>query len=82
MIEFLGWICPLTPLENRWRSLAGEEGYAGGFIEHYIIPIVYPHGLTRDVQIILGTAVLFLNITAYTIYLRRRSAARKSDSER
>jgi len=82
MIEFLGWICPLTPLENRWRTLAGEEGYAGGFVEHYIIPIVYPHGLTRDVQIILGTAVLFLNITAYTIYLRRRSAARKGDSER
>lgn len=65
LIEFAGWICPLTPLENHLRRAAGEAGYAGGFIEHYLIPIVYPVGLTRGIQIGLGVAVVVINVIAY-----------------
>ena len=50
-IELSGNICPLTPLENALRRMAGEQGYSGGFIEHYILPIIYPPGLTRGVQL-------------------------------
>jgi hypothetical protein len=64
-IEFTGWICPLTPLENALRRAAGEAGYAGGFIEHYLIPVVYPAGLTRTTQLVLGVAVVVVNLIAY-----------------
>lgn len=75
LIELGGWICPLTPLENSLRLRAGEAGYAGGFIEHYILPLVYPPGLTRDIQIGLGIAVLVVNGLAYTaLILRLRQA--------
>jgi hypothetical protein len=75
MIEFGGWICPLTPLENSLRQRAGEAGYTGGFVEHYLIPLVYPPGLTRDLQIGLGIAVLVVNALAYgALVLRRRRA--------
>ena len=46
-IELWGWICPLTPLENRLRALGGERGYAGGFIDHYLVPVIYPEPLSR-----------------------------------
>ena len=72
-IEFAGWICPLTPLENGLRRLGGEAGYAGGFIERYLIPLVYPSELTREMQIALGCLVILLNVVAYGIVLRRRS---------
>jgi len=65
LIEFTGWICPLTPLENALRRAAGEAGYAGGFIEHYLIPVVYPAGLTRSTQLVLGAAVVVVNVVAY-----------------
>lgn len=77
MIEFTGWLCPLTPLENWLRVRGGELGYSGGFIEHYIQPVLYPSGLTRGIQIALGTLVVLLNLTAYSIVLsrsRRRAA--------
>jgi len=61
-IEFVGWICPLTYLENRLRG--GQ--YASDFIEHYIMPIIYPAGLTREIQIGLGIAVIVLNLLIYT----------------
>jgi Protein of Unknown function (DUF2784) len=79
-IEFVGGICPLTPLENRLRRLGGEGGYAGGFVEHYVIPVLYPEALTRDIQYILGGIVIALNVTIYSIVLRRasRAAARPS----
>jgi hypothetical protein len=64
-IEWSGWICPLTPLENQLRERAGEAGYAGGFIEHYIIPMLYPPGLTREVQWVLGAGLLAINAVAY-----------------
>jgi hypothetical protein len=71
LIEFTGWICPLTPLENSLRTRGGEAGYSGGFIEHYIQPLLYPAGLTRSTQVVLGTVVLALNLTAYTIMVSR-----------
>ncbi|HET9226996.1 MAG TPA: DUF2784 domain-containing protein [Thermoanaerobaculia bacterium] len=70
-IEFLGGICPLTPLEIRLRRLGGEAGYSGGFVEHYILPVLYPEALTRDVQYILGGIVIALNLLVYGIVLRR-----------
>lgn len=54
LIEFTGWICPLTPLENRLRRASGEAGYQGDFIAHYILPVLYPDGLTRTDQLMLG----------------------------
>ena len=71
MIEFRGWICPLTPLENTLRKLAGEEGYSEGFIEHYILQVVYPPGLTRDLQMTLGTLVVVINVLIYGVLLYR-----------
>ena len=76
LIEFAGWICPLTPLEWQLREMAGESGYTGGFIEHYIVPIVYPPGLTRGIQIGLGVAVLAINCAAYALIVRRRLASK------
>ena len=64
-IEASGWICPLTPLENHLRELAGDAGYRGGFIEHYILPVVYPPGLTRDTQWTLAGVLIALNLLAY-----------------
>lgn len=72
-IEFVGWICPLTPLENRLRAAAGEAGYSGGFIEHYLIPLIYPAGLTRELQWLLGALVLLVNAAVYWRVLRGRS---------
>jgi hypothetical protein len=72
LIEFFRWTCPLTPLENRLRGLAGDAGYQGGFIEHYVIPIVYPPGLSSGLKIVLGILVILINILAYTVYFRRR----------
>jgi hypothetical protein len=71
VIEYKGWICPLTPWENKLRQLAGQEGYAQGFIENYILPLVYPIGLTRDVQLILGTSVIVINLLIYGVLIHR-----------
>lgn len=72
-IEFGGWICPLTPLEWRLRALAGEAVVAGGFIERYLWPLVYPAELTRETQLLLGGAVIGVNLVVYGLVLRRRS---------
>ena len=74
LVEFIGWICPLTPLENRLRVAAGDFSYTGGFIERYIVPIVYPTGLTRGMQLALGTAVIVINLAIYCRLLNRRWA--------
>ena len=76
-IEFTGRICPLTPLENRLRLAAGETGYSGGFIEEYLIPLVYPAGLTRGLQISLGVAVLAINLVIYGTLIARKARARR-----
>jgi hypothetical protein len=75
-IEFSGRICPLTPLENRYRSLAGQAGFEGGFIEHYALAMLYPEGLTRSVQLALGLLVLLVNAVAYAWILYRHSTKR------
>jgi len=79
-IEFFGWICPLTPLENDLRLLAGDRGYQGGFIEHYVIPVIYPADLTIRHQIVLGILVLLLNGFAYSVYFIRLRSNRSSSS--
>ncbi len=71
MIEYQGWICPLTPLENALRTQAGLQGYEGGFVEHYVLPVLYPAGLTRPTQAILGSLVLAVNLIAYAVVVRR-----------
>ena len=72
-IEFLGWICPLTFLENLLRAKGGDKSYATGFIEHYIMPILYPAVLTRKMQMGLGILVLGVNIAVYwTLWQRIR----------
>jgi hypothetical protein len=65
LLEFNGWICPLTPLENHFRRMAGQGGYDGGFIETYLAPVIYPEGLTRNLQIYIGAAVLVWNLIIY-----------------
>lgn len=65
LIELLGFGCPLTPLENRLRQEAGQVGYPGGFLEHYLVPILYPDGLTRRSQIALGIALVVINAIVY-----------------
>ena len=72
-VETSGQICPLTPLEIHWRHLAGEVGYQGGFIDHYVGALLYPPGLTRSDQWVLATILLALNLTAYGVLLRRFS---------
>lgn len=75
-IEFGGWICPLTPLENRLRELAGQTPYEGGFVAHYLMPVLYPEALTREMQYVLGLLVLSINVVVYTlVVLRRRRAS-------
>jgi hypothetical protein len=71
-IEAAGWICPLTPVENDLRRAAGQAGYPGGFIEHYILPVLYPPGLTREAQHVLAAAVVAINLAAYGVLLWRR----------
>jgi len=71
LIEYTGWICPLTPLENSLRARGGEAGYSGGFIEHYIEPVLYPTGLTRATRFGLASIVLILNLVVYGIVVSR-----------
>ncbi|MCU0934644.1 MAG: DUF2784 domain-containing protein [Gammaproteobacteria bacterium] len=75
-IELSGGICPLTPLENRLRAMAGEDGYAGGFVEHYVLPVLYPAGLTREAQVALGLGLAGLNAFVYARLLRRAGRGR------
>jgi predicted tellurium resistance membrane protein TerC len=76
-IELTGRICPLTTLENFLRIRAGQEGYANSFVEHYILPVIYPAGLTRHVQLVLAGLVVAINVIIYaTILLRKRKARR------
>jgi hypothetical protein len=76
LIEFAGWICPLTPLENALRLRGGEAGYSGGFVEHYVIPVLYPAGLTRMTQLVLGAGVVVLNGAIYWGVVRSALARR------
>lgn len=76
MVELLGWVCPLTPWESHFRRLAGQAGYEGDFIQHYLLAAIYPDGLTRNVQIMLGLALVVINLAFYGLLLcRARSRA-------
>ena len=76
LIEYAGWVCPLTPLEVALRQRGGQPGYAGGFIEHYLTAVIYPTGLTRGIQWMLGSAVLVGNVMIYSrLFVRRRQRA-------
>ena len=80
LIELAGWICPLTPLENRLRAAAGDVAYSGGFIDRYIMPIVYPAGLTRGMQLGLAAAVVIVNLIFYgTLMIRRKRRGSQED---
>lgn len=72
MIELLNWTCPLTPLEVSLRQAAGQAGYNGGYIEHYLMPLIYPEGLTRSVQFVLAAIVIGTNICVYALVVHRR----------
>lgn len=76
-VELGGWVCPLTPLEQQLRRAAGESGYAVGFIDHYIMPLIYPAGLSRGTQVALGILVVVVNTILYAHVLRTGSAGRR-----
>jgi hypothetical protein len=76
VIEFTGWICPLTPLENELRARGGAAPYAGDFVARYLMPLLYPEGLTRDAQLGLGVLVVIVNAAIYLHVMRHRPARR------
>src|SRR5215510_5061724 len=71
LVELNGWICPLTPLEVELRRASGEAGYAGDFLEHYIVALLYPEELTRAMQAVLAVLVVLVNALLYALILRR-----------
>ena len=75
-IEISGGICPLTPLENALRRAAGSSGYSGSFVEHYIVPVIYPASLTSAVQLTLAASLVLANLAIYSavVWSRRRSS--------
>jgi len=82
LIMAYGWTCPLTPLENRMRVLAGQSGYEGGFIEHYLLTVLYPAGLTREIQVLLGLAVLAINVAVYGYVVLKHRRAKRGEALR
>ncbi len=74
VIEFVGWVCPLTPLENHFRRMAAQAQYHGGFVEHYVLPILYPADWSIDLRVALGFFVLIVNAAAYSVYFWRPNA--------
>ncbi len=71
IVEWAGWICPLTPVELSLRSRGGETGYEGDFVARYLLPVLYPGALTREVQIVLSVAVVAINAAVYRAVFRR-----------
>lgn len=71
-IEASGWVCPLTPLENWLRRRGGGDGYTSGFVEHYVVPLLYPAALTRELQWVLAAVVVLVNMAVYALVLYRR----------
>ena len=78
LLEFQGWLCPLTPLEQHLRTAAGEAGYSGSFIEHYLLPVIYPANLTPNLQLLFGIVVVTVNAVIYGWLLARYVRARKT----
>lgn len=82
LIEVGGWVCPLTPLENWLRLRAGQQGYSGSFVERYLLPVIYPEALTRNVQLVLAAVVLVLNVAVYAYVIGRRNRRPKAAAGR
>ncbi|HSF24461.1 MAG TPA: DUF2784 domain-containing protein [Blastocatellia bacterium] len=80
VIEFAGWVCPLTPLENWLREKGGAPGYSGSFVEHYLEPLLYPAALTRGLQIAFGVFALIVNFGVYGYVIWRNARAAISES--
>jgi hypothetical protein len=76
-VEVAGWICPLTPLEVAFRRAAGDAAYETTFVERYLVPLVYPSALTREMQIALGVFVVAVNVAVYGAVWRRRAGQRR-----
>ena len=76
-VEFSGRLCPLTPLENSLREWGGRDTYQEGFVDHYIMPVLYPEGLTHELQIWIGCAIFLINAVCYSVFLYRYQAARR-----
>jgi hypothetical protein len=74
-VEFAGWVCPLTPFENWLRTQGGGPAYTSSFIEHYLMPLLYPPSISRELQYALGALVLLVNAVIYAVVLRRRARA-------
>ena len=70
LIEFAGWYCPLTSIENHLLRRAGRAGYGDGFVAHYLFAIIYPHGLTRGMEVAIGAFVLIVNVAVYVRVMR------------
>ena len=79
-VELTGWICPLTPLENRLRAAAGQGTYGGDFLQHYLLAALYPAGLTRIIQFALAALVVLVNVPAYYCLWRNQRTASASAS--
>jgi Protein of Unknown function (DUF2784) len=77
-VEYLGRVCPLTELENYFRHRAGQAGYGGSFIEHYLVATIYPNGLTREIQYLLAAVVVTTNLSVYAWLLLRHHGRRKA----
>ncbi len=76
LVEAMGWYCPLTDLENALLRRAGEEGYGQSFLEHYLLALIYPDGLTREIQYLLAALVVLVNGAVYVTLWRRRGTPR------
>ena len=79
VVEMTGWICPLTPLENRLRELGGGSRYAGDFVAKYVVPIVYPERLTEKTQLLLGAIVVVVNAVIYAVVWKRSRRSGRAD---
>ena len=80
VVELNAWTCPLTPWEQHLRRLAGQRGYEGGFVEHYLIPVLYPAGLDPRIQLVLGLVVIVVNIILYGWVLALRAGGARNGS--
>ena len=81
VVEAMGWICPLTPWENHFRLLAGQQGYSGDFISHYLLPLIYPADLKPDLQLALAGFVVMINVVVYFFVFRKRGENEQTDRQ-
>jgi len=81
LVEIMGWECPLTPLENRFRMLGGAAASHGDFVAKVVLPVLYPERLTPPTQMVLGALVVAVNLAVYACVIRRHRAARKGAAQ-